>query len=105
MEIFFIAFLPKLYRAVLGKPSPKSSQLLASVICIVAMLSALLHKPHNVILLAALFTSSRYLVARIDHIAESKAENALLKCVAHVWLGKLFYFYQVHTCSTVQFEL
>lgn len=105
LEIFFIAFLPKLYRVVLAKPAPKSSQLLASVICIVALLSALLHKPHNVILLAALFTSSRYLVARIDHIAESKAENVLLKCVAHVWLGKLFYFYQGNSNSLATIDL
>ncbi|KAL1404570.1 hypothetical protein pipiens_018814 [Culex pipiens pipiens] len=105
LEIFFIAFLPKLYRAVLAKPAPKSSQLLASLICIVALLSALLHKPHNVVLLAALFSSSRYLVARIDHIAESKAENALLKCVAHVWLGKLFYFYQGNSNSLATIDL
>lgn len=35
------------------------------------------------------------MVKRIDHIAESKSENLILKIVSHIWLGKMFYFYQV----------
>lgn len=95
LEIFLIGFLPKLYRTVMGKPEPKSSQMLVNVICVTSLLSALIHKPHNVILVASVVSSSRYLVERIDHIAESKTENLLLKIVTHVWMGKLFYFYQV----------
>ncbi|XP_065074141.1 GPI ethanolamine phosphate transferase 2 [Ochlerotatus camptorhynchus] len=105
LEILLIGFLPKLYRTVMGKPGPKSSQMLVNVICVTLLLSALIHKPHNVILVASIVSSSRYLVERIDHIAESKTENLLLKIVTHVWMGKLFYFYQGNSNNLATVDL
>ncbi|XP_058837934.1 GPI ethanolamine phosphate transferase 2 isoform X2 [Topomyia yanbarensis] len=105
LEILCIGLLPSLYRIAMGKPAQKSSPVLVSIITIFTLLSTLIHKPHNVILVAALLSSSRYLVARIDHISESKSENLLLKIVAHIWLGKLFYFYQGNSNNLATIDL
>ncbi|XP_055624247.1 GPI ethanolamine phosphate transferase 2 [Toxorhynchites rutilus septentrionalis] len=104
-EIFFIGFLPKIYRALMGKPALKTSQMLISVISVTVLLSSLIHKPHNVILTAALLSSSQYIVKRIDHIADSKSENLILKIVFHIWLGKMFYFYQGNSNNLATVDL
>lgn len=95
MEIYLIALLPRVYRAVKRQTEPKDSQLLINFLCVILLISAFIHKPHNVILVGAIVSSSGFLVHRINNIAKSKAENMLLKTVAHFWLGKMFYFYQV----------
>ncbi|XP_055536895.1 GPI ethanolamine phosphate transferase 2 [Wyeomyia smithii] len=104
VEIFAISLLPKLYNAII-KTKKDSSSILVSVITITALLSTLLHKPHNVILVAALLSSSRYLVTRIDNVSESKLESLLLKIGSHIWLGKLFYFYQGNSNNLATIDL
>lgn len=105
LEIFLIAFLPKVYRAVMRRSERKSNQVLVSVLCCTALTSALIHKPHNAVLVGAIMSSSRYVAKRIDRISESKAENLLLKIVTHVWLGKLFYFYQGNSNNLATVDL
>ncbi|XP_062544378.1 GPI ethanolamine phosphate transferase 2 isoform X2 [Armigeres subalbatus] len=105
LEILLIGLLPKLYRTVMRKSEPKTSKMLSTVICLTALLSAMIHKPHNVVLVASILSTSQYLVKRIDHIAESKAENSLLKIITHVWLGKMFYFYQGNSNNLATVDL
>uniref|UniRef100_A0A182MCM2 GPI ethanolamine phosphate transferase 2 C-terminal domain-containing protein n=1 Tax=Anopheles culicifacies TaxID=139723 RepID=A0A182MCM2_9DIPT len=95
-EIFFIGFLPMMYRAVVdGTATRRSGELYSNCIIIVALLSALLHKPHNVLLVGTLLATSRFLTERIDRIAHDRYSGLVLKVITHYWLGKTFYFYQV----------
>ncbi|XP_058461351.1 GPI ethanolamine phosphate transferase 2 isoform X2 [Malaya genurostris] len=105
IEILLLGLLPKLYRTVMSKAVQKSSPVLTSIITFCSLLSMLIHKPHNVVLVGALLSSSRYIVARIDHISESKSENLLLKVISHIWLGKLFYFYQGNSNNLATIDL
>lgn len=103
VEIFFIGFLPMMYRAIMGRTSQKrTGELFNNCIIIVALLSALLHKPHNVLLVGALLATSRFVAERIDRIADDKHCSILLKVITHYWLGKTFYFYQVSFSETLK---
>uniref|UniRef100_A0A182JVZ3 GPI ethanolamine phosphate transferase 2 C-terminal domain-containing protein n=1 Tax=Anopheles christyi TaxID=43041 RepID=A0A182JVZ3_9DIPT len=106
VEIFFIGFLPLMYRTVMGRTTQKGSgELYSNCIIIVALLSALLHKPHNVLLVGALLASSRFVTERIDRIADDKHCSILLKVITHYWLGKTFYFYQGNSNSLASIDL
>lgn len=105
MEIYLIALLPRVYRAVKRQTEPNDSQLLINFLCVILLISAFIHKPHNVILVGAIVSSSGFLVHRINNIAKSKAENMLLKTVAHFWLGKMFYFYQGNSNNLATVDL
>ncbi|XP_053672798.1 GPI ethanolamine phosphate transferase 2 [Anopheles nili] len=106
VEIFFIGFLPMLYRAVVGSSNlNRSGGLYSNCVIIVALLSALLHKPHNVMLVGSLLATSRFLNERIDHIAENKNGSLVLKMITHYWLGKTFYYYQGNSNSLATIDL
>ncbi|XP_053685161.1 GPI ethanolamine phosphate transferase 2 [Sabethes cyaneus] len=105
LVIFAISFLPKIYYKIIGKTKKQSSTMITSAIAVSALLSMLVHKPHNVVMVAALLFSSRYLIARIDNIAENKSENLLLKIGSHIWLGRLFYFYQGNSNNLATIDL
>uniref|UniRef100_A0A2C9GPL6 GPI ethanolamine phosphate transferase 2 C-terminal domain-containing protein n=1 Tax=Anopheles arabiensis TaxID=7173 RepID=A0A2C9GPL6_ANOAR len=106
VEIFFIGFLPMMYRAIMGRTSQKrTGELFNNCIIIVALLSALLHKPHNVLLVGALLATSRFVAERIDRIADDKHCSILLKVITHYWLGKTFYFYQGNSNSLASIDL
>ncbi|XP_055603359.1 GPI ethanolamine phosphate transferase 2 [Uranotaenia lowii] len=105
LEIFFIGFLPKLYRIIRGETCSKSSHMLINLITISALVSALIHKPHNVLLVPALIRTSQHVALRIDHIAVGNQERVILKILAHLWLGKLFYFYQGNSNNLATIDL
>ncbi|XP_053664744.1 GPI ethanolamine phosphate transferase 2 [Anopheles marshallii] len=106
VEIFFIGFLPMMYRAIVTRTTPtRSSELYSNCIIMVALLSALLHKPHNVLLVGTLFATSRFLTERIDRIADDKYCSVMLKVITHYWLGKTFYFYQGNSNSLATIDL
>uniref|UniRef100_A0AAG5DHP9 GPI ethanolamine phosphate transferase 2 C-terminal domain-containing protein n=1 Tax=Anopheles atroparvus TaxID=41427 RepID=A0AAG5DHP9_ANOAO len=106
LEIFFIGFLPKMYRMVMGRRNAKrSSELFDNCLIVVALLCALLHKPHNVLLVGVLMASSRFLTRRIDRVAEDAGSNLVLKVITHYWLGKTFYFYQGNSNSLATIDL
>ncbi|XP_058124637.1 GPI ethanolamine phosphate transferase 2 [Anopheles ziemanni] len=106
LEIFFIGFLPKMYRLVMGRRNPKrSTELYDNCLIIVALLSALLHKPHNVLLVGVLMASSRFLIQRIDRVIEHSDTNLMFKVIIHYWLGKAFYFYQGNSNSLATIDL
>uniref|UniRef100_A0A182N1Y4 GPI ethanolamine phosphate transferase 2 C-terminal domain-containing protein n=1 Tax=Anopheles dirus TaxID=7168 RepID=A0A182N1Y4_9DIPT len=106
VEIFFIGFLPMLYRAIMGYASPKrTGELYSNCIIIVALLCALLHKPHNVLLVGGLLSTSRFLNERIDRIAEDKRASLFLKVITHYWMGKTFYYYQGNSNGLATIDL
>uniref|UniRef100_A0A182QI15 GPI ethanolamine phosphate transferase 2 C-terminal domain-containing protein n=1 Tax=Anopheles farauti TaxID=69004 RepID=A0A182QI15_9DIPT len=106
VEIFFIGFLPIVYRAIMGHTAPKrKGELYSNCIIIVALLCALLHKPHNVLLVGALLSTSRFLTERIDRIAEDKYTSLFLKVVTHYWMGKTFYYYQGNSNGLATIDL
>uniref|UniRef100_A0A182T086 GPI ethanolamine phosphate transferase 2 C-terminal domain-containing protein n=1 Tax=Anopheles maculatus TaxID=74869 RepID=A0A182T086_9DIPT len=106
VEIFFIGFLPMMYRAIVGRTTQRrTGELYSNCIIIVALLSALLHKPHNVLLVGTLLATSRFLTERIDRIADDKYCNIMLKVITHYWLGKTFYFYQGNSNSLATIDL
>uniref|UniRef100_A0A182PTV9 GPI ethanolamine phosphate transferase 2 C-terminal domain-containing protein n=1 Tax=Anopheles epiroticus TaxID=199890 RepID=A0A182PTV9_9DIPT len=106
VEIFFIGFLPMMYRAIMGRTTQRrTGELFNNCIIIVALLSALLHKPHNVLLVGALLATSRFLSERIDRIADDMHSSILLKVIAHYWIGKTFYFYQGNSNSLASIDL
>uniref|UniRef100_A0A182RE55 GPI ethanolamine phosphate transferase 2 C-terminal domain-containing protein n=1 Tax=Anopheles funestus TaxID=62324 RepID=A0A182RE55_ANOFN len=106
VEIFFIGFLPMMYRAIVARTTPnRTGELYSNCIIIVALLSALLHKPHNVLLVGTLFATSRFLTERINRIADDKYSSIMLKVITHYWLGKTFYFYQGNSNSLATIDL
>lgn len=96
------------YRIVIWKPKhygygAKSNlvDLLGSNLTISLLISALLHKPHNVVLLPALLLcleSSYYLCDKL-HLYNRKLYNRcyvlVYKAVITIFLGNMFYFFQV----------
>jgi ethanolaminephosphotransferase len=68
--------------------------LLRKLTCCWMLICALLHRPHNVILIAAqVFMSNCVGTAYASH--RCLATNTWWLVVAHVWIGTVVYFYQV----------
>ena len=77
--------------------------MLGGSIVIFSLVSTLLHKPHNVILNAALINSSQFTSHSIDKISHSHKTH--LKIIAHLWLGEMFYFFQGNSNSLASIDL
>ncbi|XP_068083522.1 GPI ethanolamine phosphate transferase 2 [Anabrus simplex] len=65
-----------------------------SIVSCWLLLCALLHRPHNVVLLAAQVWTSRLLHGDITYLT-----------IAHVWLGMVFYFYQGNSNSLASIDV
>ncbi|XP_035911282.1 GPI ethanolamine phosphate transferase 2 [Anopheles stephensi] len=105
-EIFFIGFLPMVYRALVSRATQRrTGELYNNCIIIVALLAALLHKPHNVLLVGTLMATSRFLTERIERTADDRYGSVMLKVISHYWLGKTFYFYQGNSNSLATIDL
>lgn len=63
-------------------------------VIIFTLIATLLHKPHNIILNAGCILTCNFMSAAIDRQKDT-GYNTFIKTIVHIWLGKVFYFYQV----------
>lgn len=104
VEILAINYLPiayKLYRNRLHSKDVRSS--LGTLVTVFCLISALLHKPHNVVLNAGILISCYPMNATIDALCTGRRTNIFVKTVAHYWIGKMFFFYQVKFANLSHF--
>lgn len=96
-EIALIEFFPLFYRAFFLNryQVTDGKQGLGALINILTMISCMLHKPHNIIMVPLLIFTCNWVNGKLTNIECLKPQRALLVMVTHFWIGKLFYFYQV----------
>jgi ethanolamine phosphate transferase 2 subunit G len=81
---------------------------LGANITIFVLVGALLHKPHNVVLLAGCVFTSHILNMACNRLYDTdrdKKRRTFVKIVLHLWLGRLFYFYQGNSNSLASIDL
>lgn len=96
LELMCINYLPIIYKKVKHNTYSKSDikQFLNMNVIIFTLISSLLHKPHNIILNAGCILTCNLMSAAIDRQKDT-GYNTFIKTIVHIWLGKVFYFYQV----------
>lgn len=98
LEVALIEFLPFAYRVVV-KRSVRSVDLarcMGSLVTVFAIISVLLHKPHNIILVPLCVLTCRWVKQGIFAIWSGARERTVFIMATHFWIGKVFYFYQVN---------
>ncbi|CRL02295.1 CLUMA_CG015105, isoform A [Clunio marinus] len=63
------------------------------------LFSLLLHQPQNVIMPFACSVSCWFVNATCNNIIKNMNERIIAKIILHIWIGKLFYFYQGNSNS------
>ncbi|XP_063702102.1 GPI ethanolamine phosphate transferase 2 [Culicoides brevitarsis] len=72
----------------------------------IVLVSALIHKPHNIILNAILVITSRFVTYKIKETMFSKEpDSSLMIILIHFCMGKVFYFYQGNSNSLATIDL
>lgn len=71
------------------------------------LISALIHKPHNIFLNALLLITCAKLTVTIRTLfkSQSDATNLCIQCIVHFWMGKCFFFYQGNSNSLASIDL
>ncbi|XP_049540081.1 GPI ethanolamine phosphate transferase 2 isoform X2 [Anopheles darlingi] len=97
--IFFVGLITSIYHSFIRNNKWDScwsnNKFYNECVKISVLVIALLQKPYNVVLTAALLFSSDFLKKSIDSITKPGYTNLMLNTVMHYWLGKTFFFYQV----------
>lgn len=93
--------LYKLYKNKLTKSDTKKC--IGTNIVTFALISAMLHKPHNIILNFGLLLTCSRLNDVCDRLFSDERIKLLIKTVGHFWVGKMFFFYQVRVLSSFSF--
>lgn len=108
-EIAAINYVPILYNAVrsnLNRFDVKS--ILGTLVVLLTLVAALTHKPHNIFLLPLLLFSCRQIESTCSILCDMDSRwsfGPLAKCVLHLWMGKLFFFYQGNSNSLASIDL
>lgn len=96
LEIVLINYVPFLFKyyakRMINKEDIKS--ILSINITIFCIISALLHKPHNIILNVSIILYCNFLNDILKKLF-TKHMWLFITIVTHFWIGKTFFFYQV----------
>uniref|UniRef100_A0A7G3ADG6 Putative glycosylphosphatidylinositol anchor synthesis protein n=1 Tax=Lutzomyia longipalpis TaxID=7200 RepID=A0A7G3ADG6_LUTLO len=106
MEIVAINYLPILYRRFfLKKILQKDGNLwIGATITVFSLISCLLHKPHNAILSVACILTCQVVGKSLEAIL-SGAPKIYMLILSHLWIGKIFFFYQGNSNSLASIDL
>ncbi|XP_059613175.1 GPI ethanolamine phosphate transferase 2 [Phlebotomus argentipes] len=106
LEIAAINYLPIIYRRwILKKYLPQDGKLWTGAsITIFSLISCLLHKPHNAILTVACILTCQVVNKSINSIL-SGTPKIFMIILSHLWIGKMFFFYQGNSNSLASIDL
>lgn len=108
MEIVTINLVPVIYRCVRSRLQKFDVKLmLGTAIILFALISALTHKPHNILLVGLQICTCRMASDSCRRLFsdQSKSAHIFAQCVAHYWIGKEFFFYQGNSNSLASIDL
>lgn len=96
-EVVLIEFLPFVYRVGIQRSVNRieMGRFMGSSVTIFAVVSVLLHKPQNIILVPVCILTCRWVKDKIFASWRGIAERTVMIIVTHLWIGKMFFFYQV----------
>lgn len=96
-----IIYIPILYKFCVNKRFTRAEikMWLGSNVIIFCTISALLHKPHNVILNAACLMTCDFINKLCDSLIGDPKRRTIFKILSHLWIGKMFFFYQGNSNS------
>lgn len=99
-EVVLIEFLPFVYRLAILRSvnSIELGRFMGSSVTVFSVVSILLHKPQNVILVPVCVLTCRWVKDKILAGWSGIAERTVMIIVTHLWIGKMFFFYQVSLC-------
>lgn len=96
LEIISINYIPVLYKWYKNTATRKDCQTcLGCNVVVFALISAMLHKPHNIILMVCLILTCRRVNDALDSLFIAGRQRNIVKTAAHFFIAKMFFFYQV----------
>lgn len=97
LEIVLIEFLPFLFRTVCQRTINRVElgRFMGSLVTVFVLISVLLHKPQNIILVPICVLTCRWVKEKIFAIWRGTSERTIFTIITHFWIGKMFFFYQV----------
>lgn len=97
VEIILIEFLPFFYRALIQRTVNRIElgRFMGSLVTVFTVVSVLLHKPHNVVLVPVCVLTCRWIKGKVFAIWSGATERTIFILATHFWIGKMFFFYQV----------
>lgn len=96
VEIVAITYGPALYKWRRGTDLRKDYQIcLGCNVIVFALVSSLLHRPHNIFLNFGLLWTASHVNESIDRCVPIGRWRNVCRTMAHFFLGKTFFFYQV----------
>lgn len=109
VEIFAINCVPVLYKTITSNIKRFDIKLfLGTLIVVTTLVITLTHKPHNIFLIPLLL----FTCDKLNQCCRSLyRENGypklglIIQCILHLWIGKLFYFYQGNSNSLATIDL
>ncbi|GAB0089939.1 GPI ethanolamine phosphate transferase 2 [Sergentomyia squamirostris] len=105
-EIAAINYIPIVYRRVFQrKRLPQDGTvLIGASITIFCLISSLLHKPHNAILNVICIFTCQVIRKSLNSIF-SPVPKTFMIVLSHLWIGKMFFFYQGNSNSLASIDL
>uniref|UniRef100_A0A6B2E8V2 Putative glycosylphosphatidylinositol anchor synthesis protein n=1 Tax=Phlebotomus kandelakii TaxID=1109342 RepID=A0A6B2E8V2_9DIPT len=106
LEIGAINYVPMAYRRwILRKSLPQDGHLwIGATITVFSLISCLLHKPHNAILNVACILTCQVVSKSIESILSGTPKTFMI-ILSHLWIGKMFFFYQGNSNSLASIDL
>lgn len=106
LEVFVIEFLPFVYRLFIQREMNRIqlARFMGSLVTVFAIISVLLHKPHNILLVPICILTCRWMKEKIFAIYSDCQQRTMLIIVSHFWIGKMFFFYQVRGIDDLFFS-
>lgn len=105
LEIVCINCVPIFYKYLKRTHSRTDMQSALGVnVTIFCLVSALLHKPHNIFLNFLIILTCDMLNTSCNQLFGGR-NNLLVKVVGHYWIGKMFFFYQVGTRDSARIKI
>lgn len=106
VEIAAINYLPILYRRFVQRKCLQQDELvwIGAGITIFTLISCLLHKPHNAILNIGCILTCQVVTKTIQTIFTGRPKTYLI-ILSHLWIGKIFFFYQVSFFFLIFYDL
>lgn len=108
-EIFAINCLPVLYKSLTSNIKRFDIKIFLGTLTISTILvTTLTHKPHNIFLIALLMFTTNRINQCCRHLFNQnndKQFGVIIQCIIHLWIGKLFFFYQGNSNSLATIDL
>lgn len=97
LEIISINYIPVIYKWYKNSATRKDCRTcLGCNVVVFALISAMLHKPYNIILTVCLILTCRRVNDALDSLFMAGRQRNIVKAAAHFFIAKMFFFYQVH---------